>query len=347
MEFILSSNKFLGIYLLVLAGILGLIIGSFLNVVALRLMSEESILFPGSHCTKCDKKINWYDNLPVLSYLFLGGKCRFCKEPISIQYPIVELVTSLFFLAIVFVFGITLKSLFLMILVSFMTVITITDLKEQLIYDVTSFPLIPLGLIYNFFDIGKMNSGVLTFHLAGIGQTIHLPEIFVSAVIGAIVGALFFELFSRLGLLLVGEYAFGGGDSVIAAGFGAWFGWKYLVAIIVLSFIFQVLIGIPIILHNMFKDKDYKSLISMAMLFLSLAIPFVSNSLGLSNSVWGAIITLILAFGLALVGVVIILQRAKQRQSYTFIPFGPALVFGTVIMMFFGQYILANFIKIG
>ena len=82
--------------------IIGLCVGSFLNVVVLRGFSGESIVLPPSHCPKCDHKLAWYDNIPVLSYLILRGKCRYCSEKISWQYPVVELVTGLVFAGIYF-----------------------------------------------------------------------------------------------------------------------------------------------------------------------------------------------------------------------------------------------------
>ena len=84
--------------MIILILMIGTIFGSFLNVVILRSLSEESIVFPASKCTKCQTPLKWYHNIPILSYIFLKGKCAFCGEKISIQYPIVELLTGLIFL---------------------------------------------------------------------------------------------------------------------------------------------------------------------------------------------------------------------------------------------------------
>ncbi len=77
--------------------IIGLCVGSFLNVVIIRVPKEESIVFPASHCVKCNKALKFYHNIPLISWIFLGGKCAFCKEKISIQYPIIELLSGLIF----------------------------------------------------------------------------------------------------------------------------------------------------------------------------------------------------------------------------------------------------------
>ncbi len=335
-----SFNLFFHIYLVSVIAIVGLCIGSFLNVVGLRLLSEESIVFPGSKCPKCLKSLKWYDNIPVLSYLLLMGKCRNCKSSISIQYPIVELTTALLFVGIFESFGITLKSFFLLILTSALIVITITDLKEKLIYDWSSIPLIPIGLVYTYFDIGKSGLGTVTYPLEGINSSITFNEIFISAIIGAIIGAAFFEIFSRIGYLTVGEYAFGGGDSIIGAALGAWFGWKMILIILLFSFLFQLIVGLPILIYNMYKDKDYKSIIFTGVLVCSMFIPSLGNYIGLTKHFMGALLVVLISFSLAGVGMVVILQRTKERKSFTFLPFGPALVLGCFLVMFMGQSLL-------
>lgn len=87
--------------------IMGLVIGSFLNVCIYRIPRKESIAFGASHCTKCGNRIKWYDLVPVFSYLFLRGKCRYCKEKISLQYPCVELITGIIYLALYLGMGLT------------------------------------------------------------------------------------------------------------------------------------------------------------------------------------------------------------------------------------------------
>lgn len=334
-----SSNIVFVVYLYTVIAIVGLIIGSFLNVVALRLLTEESIVFPGSKCPKCQTPIKWYDNIPVISYLLLKGSCRSCKAHISIQYPIVEFITSLLFVSTFIIFGFSLNSIFLLILECGLIVITLTDLKEQLIYDVVSMPLIPLGLIYNFFNISHTGHFVkLPFEL--FHHSIMLNDTFISAFIGAVAGIIFFEAASRLGLLLVGEYAFGSGDSVIAAGLGAWFGWQFLIAIVILSFIFQVIVGIPIIIFNMYKDKDYKSLTFLGILLFSVVIPKLGQILGFTKSIVGALSVTLASIICAAAGIFVVLKRTKERQSFTFIPFGPALVFGAFIMLFYSSNII-------
>lgn len=333
------NNTVWQIYCIGFIGLLGLIIGSFLNVVALSLLAGESMKRPRSMCPKCNAKIAWYDNLPVLSYILLKAKCRHCKCNISFQYPLVEVSTCLMFVFLFLSFGLTLKLFFLMFLAAGLIVISITDLKEQLIYDVVSMPIIPIGLVYSFFDIG--NTGMGSIGGIPLIGSVHLS--FVYGVLGAIAGVAVFEGLARLGKVIVGERAFGEGDSVLAAGLGAWFGIENLLLIVLLSFIIQVLIGIPIIVINMYKDKDYKSIGFTSLMLFSLCIPYLSKVSHFSESMPGALITMISSLTLAVVGSIAIIQSAKKRESFTFIPFGPALVFGAVIVLFFGNTIIQSY----
>lgn len=115
--------------------IFGLIFGSFYNVVGLRLPNGESIVKPGSHCPKCNHKISWYENIPIISYILLGGKCKSCKEPISLMYPLIELLTGALFLISYFVFGIGEKFFIGLILSSLVVIIFVSDSKYMIILD--------------------------------------------------------------------------------------------------------------------------------------------------------------------------------------------------------------------
>ena len=319
--------------LTVLIFLIGLMIGSFLNVVALRLLRDEDFIFKRSKCFDCKKKIAWYDNIPILSFIFLKGKCRHCGARISFQYPAVELLTAVLFVSIYLNWALSLKTLFLLILTCNLIVITITDLREKVIFDINSMSLIPMGLIYNFFDIGNISQETVKF----LG--ISFNEVFISAVLGAILGAAFFEIFSRIGLLLSGEYAFGGGDTILGAALGAWFGWKLFLAILAISLIVQVIVGIPIIFHNMYKNKEYKSIFAMTGLFIALIMSFLGKFFLYTGNFFTAIAVILASFILTGVCVYIIFKRMRETQNYTFLPFGPPLVLAGFIIMFFSDNI--------
>lgn len=144
--------------------IIGMFLGSFYNVVAIRLCKNESIVFPGSHCVNCNHKLSWYELIPVFSYLFLRGKCKECKQHISIQYPLIEFCTGLLFALSFYLYGFSFDTLISIILCSIVIITYITDSRYMIILDeVIIVGSIFLGIVY-FISGGIMN---LLSHLVG------------------------------------------------------------------------------------------------------------------------------------------------------------------------------------
>ena len=112
--------------------ILGLVLGSFYNVVGLRIPNGESIIKPGSHCPKCNHKLSWYENIPVLSYIFLGGKCKNCKQKISIIYPIIEILTSFLFYISYKIFGLSEEFFISLVISSLVVIIFVSVIKIEI-----------------------------------------------------------------------------------------------------------------------------------------------------------------------------------------------------------------------
>lgn len=115
--------------------IVGIFVGSFYNVVSLRLCKNESIIFPGSHCVNCNHRLAWYELIPVFSYIGLRGKCKNCHQHISLQYPLIELLTGLLFMGSFWLFGFSYKTLISIILCSIVIITFITDIKYMIILD--------------------------------------------------------------------------------------------------------------------------------------------------------------------------------------------------------------------
>lgn len=149
--------------------ITGLIFGSFYNVVGLRLPNGESIIKPGSHCPKCNHKLSWYENIPVLSYIFLKGKCKNCKQKISFIYPAIEILTAILFTANYVIFGLTYECLIGVILSSLVSIIFVSDSKYMIINDspliISSILIIIIKIINNGLKetIYSVLSGLLIF----------------------------------------------------------------------------------------------------------------------------------------------------------------------------------------
>jgi leader peptidase (prepilin peptidase)/N-methyltransferase len=128
--------------------ILGLSIGSFLNVLIYRIPLQESIVFPSSHCPKCKVKLKFWHNIPILSYIFLKGKCSFCNSKISIQYPIVEAISALIFIVIYLEFGFNLGAFLLALLFSIVLALSVIDLYHKAVPDSLNLTALTLSIIY-------------------------------------------------------------------------------------------------------------------------------------------------------------------------------------------------------
>ena len=207
--------------------IFGLAVGSFLNVCIYRLPLKKSIIFPPSHCPKCGSKIRAYDNIPLLSYIILGGKCRFCKEQISIIYPAVELLSGLIFLCLYLWYGLGWEFASKLFLFTSLMVIFFIDIKHQLISDVITLPGIAVGLTFSL--LSKSPS-------------------FLDSVIGLIAGGGFFYLVALAGDKIFKKESMGGGDIKLAAMLGAFLGWQKILLIFFLASFLGALVGVIFLL---------------------------------------------------------------------------------------------------
>lgn len=219
----------------VLLFILGLIVGSFSNVCIYRIPRNESIIYPASHCPKCRSNISPQDNIPLLSYILLKGRCRNCKSKISIQYPIVELLTGLIYLIIYLTYGLSIQSLIYIILSAALIIIALIDLNERIVPDVISLPGILIGFILSFF----------------------VPYIsFINSALGIFVGGGIILIIGIVGSVIFKKEAMGGGDVKLAAMIGAFLGWRYIIISLFLGFFLGALAGIILILSKIKSRKD-------------------------------------------------------------------------------------------
>lgn len=292
-------------YILFWVCVIGLCLGSFFNVVILRSLSNESIVFPASKCPKCNHKLYFWHNIPVLSYILLGGKCYFCKEKISIQYPLVELLTMLLF-GISFVkFGIDIKTVFVLFWLSCFIIMTATDLKAKLVDCNIAIAMAISGVIYNF-----VSGGV---------------EALISSLIGLVVGAIILELIARSGYLVAGERAMGEADTYVAAAIGAIVG-KDILFVLAYALIASMIFIVPMFLYNQYKNDNKKTCI-LSVLFVLAIMVFKL----LSQSYW-ALATLIVVGALLALS---ILKNIKQEENRNYLPYVPALAIGALYYIFF------------
>ncbi len=323
------------------AAFCGLCIGSFLNVVALRGLAEEEFVFKPSYCPKCKYILKWYNNIPVLSYLFQLGKCQACKCKISPQYPIVEAICGILFLLTYLQFGFTLKSLFLVVLFSFFILIAITDFKEKVVFDWHTYPIIALGLLYNGLGLGGGNNLLNLNSPVGLGLGasfgLGLGDVtIIHSLIGIALGFVFFEVLARLGYLFANSRAFGEGDTVIAMGLGAFFGWKILLVIIFASVILQVIFTIPLMFYRAFKIRDFQMCTALILIILSIVLAKCFEVFDFYSSLYKIIPAFILLLVVLLWCMKVLLgnMKNKKEEDLFYLPFGPALVICATFAIF-------------
>jgi leader peptidase (prepilin peptidase)/N-methyltransferase len=209
----------------ILVAVIGLVVGSFLNVCIHRIPRGESLNHPPSRCPQCGKGLRWFDNVPVLGYLWLRGRCRSCRAPISIRYPIVEIVTMALFLVHYAMFGLTALFAVRLLFACAMVVLFAIDLEHHLLPNVITLPGIAAGLLFS----------------------IWLPPGIRDALIGSVIGGGVLWLIGEAYFRYSGEEGMGGGDVKMLAMIGAFLGWKLVILTLVLSSVAGSLIGVLMI----------------------------------------------------------------------------------------------------
>jgi len=236
----------------IIAFIFGSAVGSFLNVCIHRMPLGESVVWPGSHCPKCNKRIHSYDNIPFLSFLILGGKCRWCQQRIPLRYPLVELLTAIMFVALYGRFGLNYDFFVYLVFACALIVATFVDMQHRIIPDEVSIG----GAI-----IGFILGAVKGFHLKPLG--FH-PVFVINSFLGIIIGGgiiyltgylfdlVYFKLLKKPPIQGETE-SMGGGDVKLLAMIGAFLGWPGAL----LTFFLAPFFGIVVGLINLIVKKDH------------------------------------------------------------------------------------------
>ena len=224
---IVMENVYLCIFFL-----FGAIMGSFYHVVATRLSNDESIVFPGSHCPKCGHSLKWYENIPIISYLILRGKCSGCHSKIPISYFIVEIITGLLFSVCYHSFGLCLDLVVALVFTSSLIIVIVSDIEYMIILDeVLMFATVVILLIYLFFygiDVTCL------YFLSGVGSFLAMYSV------------------KLLGDKLFGKESLGGGDIKLMFLFGIVIGFPMAICTIFLA----TFIAFPISLIILFSDRE-------------------------------------------------------------------------------------------
>ncbi|MBO0574846.1 prepilin peptidase [Clostridium botulinum] len=213
--------------------ILGIIIGSFLNVCIYRIPKGESIIYPPSYCEKCGVNIKLYDLIPVISYMILRGKCRCCKSKISLRDPLIELITGILSLSIYYLCGLNLNFIKYIIFVSFIIIIGLIDLDTTDVYSKTTISAMIIGVIYILVEKFYFGYGIKTYIYAVLLCTI------------------------VIGTIILTTKGMGSGDLDIYIVVSLFLGFKITALTIFFSFVFGALIGILLIVSKRKSRKDY------------------------------------------------------------------------------------------
>lgn len=241
--------------------LVGAAVGSFLNVVIHRVPNEESVVFPHSACPQCGKSIKPYDNIPLLSWLLLRGRCRNCQNPISARYPAVELLTALLFVTVYFQIGLTAFLPVCLVFTATMVALIFIDAENMILPDVITYPLLISALLVRLiFPLIFGDAFFADFHTFPLTYLSEYPLWLVS-LIGAILGGLMGggslwavgEIWKRLR----GVDAMGLGDVKMMFGVGALLGWQLTLLSIFLGAFSGAIIGVLLISRQ--KDKDMQT----------------------------------------------------------------------------------------
>lgn len=223
--------------LVIVSGIVGLAVGSFLNVVIIRLPTGESVVAPPSHCSSCGQRLRWVHNIPLLSWLALRGRCAYCSALIGWQYPLVEATTGAIWAANAAAFGATPRTAQAIVLLTLLLAIAVTDVRHYIIPDELS--------------LGGTMAGALLAVAPG-------PPSLPGAAIGSVVGGGLLWVVAIVGGRVFGREAMGGGDIKLMAMIGAFLGWQGALLSIFLGALSGTLIFVPIAVYVRLKNGEEK-----------------------------------------------------------------------------------------
>lgn len=225
------------LYFYILVAITGLLIGSFLNVCIYRIPRKESISFPPSHCFACGNNLKPIDLFPVFSYVFLKGKCRYCSEKISMQYPLIEILNCLSYLLLFKHFGLSIDFLFFALLASVSIVISVIDYYHQIILNTTVLFTMIVGIIYKITLYITLDEKLFT--------------ILKSSILGFLIGGGFYLL-----IFIATNGNMGGGDIKLMAALGVWLGIRDTGLAMLLTFMIGAIISVFLLATKIKSRKD-------------------------------------------------------------------------------------------
>ena len=240
-----------------LFAIVGIMIGSFLNVCISRIPHQKSVIFFRSICPNCGQQIKFYDNIPIISFVFLGGKCRFCRVGISWQYPIVEILTGITYWITYLTYGVQEKSLILLIFFSCLIVLIFIDFNQRILPNIITLPGILLGITFSLWIKIEDPTASFIFKSFSISEDLGWTVSLLNSLVGVFVCAGFLWVVAGVYLYLKKIEGMGAGDIKLMGMIGAFLGLKLTLLTIMLGSIMGTIIGLSFI-KVMNKDIKYE-----------------------------------------------------------------------------------------
>jgi len=258
----------------ILSFIFGSIVGSFLNVCIYRMPLGKSVVWPGSHCPKCEKKIPWYDNIPFISYLLLEGRCRFCKEKISLRYIVVELLTAIMFVIFFRYYRLSYDFFVYLVLACSLIIATFVDIKHRIIPDEISLGGIAIGFIFSI--VRNIIQPWSPVDHSIINLFLYPPPVLDSFLgilmgggiiysIGKVFDWVYFKKLKKPPIQGETE-SMGGGDVKLLAMIGAFLGWQKAILTFFLAPFFGLIIGVINLIFKKDHTIPYGPFLSLAAL---------------------------------------------------------------------------------
>ncbi len=241
------------VFLYISAFLFGAIMGSFLNVCILRIPLGTSLISPSSRCPHCKIPIKAYDNIPILSYFLLGGRCRYCKATISMRYPLVETMMALFSVFLMLKFGLSPSFFISFILISSLVVVSFIDLDHRIIPDIISLPGIILGFLASFIKPDGQNDFLVRFVFKTVRGALNMAAL--DSLLGIFIGGGILYAVAVLFYWATKKEGMGGGDIKLLAMIGAFLGWSSTLFTILVSSLIGSIVGIAIMVA---KGADSK-----------------------------------------------------------------------------------------
>ncbi len=290
--------------------IIGLIMGSFYNVVIVRTLSGESIIYPESKCPSCNTKLKYWEKIPVFSFLLLKGKCSYCEKPIDIMYPIVEILTAIIYAIMYIKFGLCLKYLLAIICLSIFLILTGMDIKEKKISSKLVYFSIITSILFNYNNL-------------------------LDSILGMLLGGIFIYTIRKTLNYTLQKDVIGEGDIYAITSLSALCGLKNLGYILVSILIFQLLLSIPNIIQKIFKEKEYLFGFLLIWFIPSYLLAFLVRNYFIYPSLFCYFLTFLNLIVSILILCKYLFNKIKNSQNLTIIAFLPSIFLSALTFLFF------------